>query len=73
MNMTTSMTMNMIILDAHDILVATRMEREGDDGEVMHDQSDFQDLPSSIEHEEILVEQAKDFFCQTIMAEQVGR
>ena len=62
-----------LILDAHYILVAARMGREGDDEEVMLDKSDFQDLPTPIEREEILIEQARDEFCQTIMTEPVGR
>ena len=62
-----------LILDAHDILVAARIDPEGDDGEVVHEHSDSQDLHSPIEREEILVEQAKDELCKTVMAEQVGR
>ena len=49
-----------LILDAHNILAAAPMEREGDDGEVMHDHSDLQDLPTPIERDEILVEQTRD-------------
>ena len=62
-----------LILDAHDILVAGRMEREGDDSvEIQHDEHEHE-LPAPLEREEILLEQRTDEFCQTIMAEQIGR
>ena len=61
-----------LILDARDILVAARMEREGDDGEVVNDDEE-KELPSPVERDELLAEQRNDDYCQTILAEQVGR
>ena len=61
-----------LILDAHDILVAGRMEREGDDGVITHEHADA-DIPVPLKSREILAEQKEDEFSQAVFQEQVER
>ena len=61
-----------LILDAHDTIVAGRMEREGDEGVIAHEH-DEAELPAPLDRSEIFAEQKKDEFCQAVLEEQVGR
>ena len=60
-----------LILDARDILVAGRLEREGD--EDVKDDEQVANLPAPLDRMEILAEQKTDEYCQMLLAEQVGR
>ena len=61
-----------LIADARAILAPSRMEVDGDDDQVTPEATDL-NLPAALELSEILHEQKEDEFCQTLLAEQVGR
>ena len=60
------------IVDAHEIPVASRMEREGDDGLIAYGNTEV-DLPALLECREILSEYKEEAFNQAVLQGMVRR